>query len=66
MLTFSISRDQACDFTFEEENSIEGMKKLIVYEVSDFRAHVRSQSRAAQAKRQDLYVIEAPSMIWDA
>jgi len=42
------------DFGFEEEESIEGMKRLIVEKVNDFRSMVRSQARAAgQARRQD-------------
>jgi len=44
------------DFGFEEEDTIEGMKKLIVEEVNSFRAEVRAQARAAgagQIKRQD-------------
>ncbi|THH04300.1 hypothetical protein EW145_g5624 [Phellinidium pouzarii] len=42
------------DFSFEEEDSIEGMKRLIVEEVNSFRALVRSQARAAgQVRRQD-------------
>ncbi|KAL1746190.1 kinase-like domain-containing protein [Schizophyllum fasciatum] len=35
------------DFGFEEEDSIEGMKRLIIEEVKDFRAEVRAQARAA-------------------
>jgi len=42
------------DFSFEEEDSIEGMKKLIVEEVNSFRKEVRAQARAAgQIRRQD-------------
>ncbi|KAI0058406.1 CMGC/MAPK/ERK protein kinase [Artomyces pyxidatus] len=42
------------DFGFEDEDSIEGMKKLIVEEVNIFRAEVRAQARAAgQPRRQD-------------
>lgn len=42
------------DFGFEEEDSIEGMKRLIVEEVHAFRAEVRAQARAAgQIRRQD-------------
>ncbi|EIM85103.1 CMGC/MAPK/ERK protein kinase [Stereum hirsutum FP-91666 SS1] len=42
------------DFDFEEEDSIEGMKKLIVDEVNLFRQEVRAQARAAsQGRRQD-------------
>lgn len=45
---------QKFDFGFEEEDSIEGMKKLIVQEVNEFRAEVRAQARAAgQGRRQD-------------
>lgn len=45
---------QPFDFGFEEEDSIEGMKKLIVQQVNSFRALVRSQARAAgQARRQE-------------
>jgi len=45
---------QKFDFGFEEEDSIEGMKKLIVAEVNAFRAEVRAQARAAgQMRRQD-------------
>ncbi|KAF7321518.1 Mitogen-activated protein kinase [Mycena kentingensis (nom. inval.)] len=42
------------DFSFEEEDSIEGMKKLIVEEVNNFRAEVRQQAPATgQVRRQD-------------
>ncbi|KAJ2916303.1 hypothetical protein MD484_g4122, partial [Candolleomyces efflorescens] len=42
------------DFGFEEEDTIEGMKKLIIDEVKGFRAEVRAQARAAgQIRRQD-------------
>lgn len=46
--------DVPFDFSFEEEESIEGMKALIVDEVNIFRSFVRSQARAAgQARKQD-------------
>ncbi|KAG8852942.1 Mitogen-activated protein kinase [Tulasnella sp. 330] len=35
------------DFAFEEEESMEGMKKMIVDEVNSFRSMVRAQARAA-------------------
>ncbi|KAG6831763.1 hypothetical protein H0H92_007915 [Tricholoma furcatifolium] len=42
------------DFGFEEEDSIDGMKRLIVEEVNTFRAEVRAQARASgQMRRQD-------------
>ncbi|KAI0343368.1 CMGC/MAPK/ERK protein kinase [Trametopsis cervina] len=42
------------DFGFEEEDNIEGMKRLIVDEVQTFRAEVRQQARAGgQIRRQD-------------
>ncbi|EJD46885.1 kinase-like protein [Auricularia subglabra TFB-10046 SS5] len=43
------------DFGFEEEDSMEGMKKLIVEEVNSFRAEVRRGRRRAEssARRQD-------------
>jgi hypothetical protein len=45
---------QKFDFSFEEEDSIDGMKKLIVEEVTSFRKEVRAQARAAgQIRRQD-------------
>jgi mitogen-activated protein kinase 7 len=45
---------QSFDFGFESEDSIEGMKRLIVEEVNSFRAEVRSHARAAgQVRRQD-------------
>ena len=45
---------QSFDFGFEEEDSIEGMKRLIVEEVHAFRAEVRAQARAAgQIRRQE-------------
>lgn len=45
---------QKFDFSFEEEDSIDGMKKLIVEEVSSFRKEVRGQTRATgQIRRQD-------------
>jgi len=48
------------DFGFEDEDSVEGMRKLIVDEVNTFRAAVRSQARAAgMPKRQD--VLPMPS-----
>jgi len=34
---------QKFDFGFEEEDTIEGMKKLIVEEVAQFRQEVRGQ-----------------------
>lgn len=47
---------QKFDFSFEEEDSIDGMKRLIVDEVNGFRAEVRAQARAAsQMRRQDRY-----------
>lgn len=55
-LPTSIGSDvnQKFDFSFEEEDSIEGMKKLIVEEVNSFRKEVRAQARAAgQIRRQD-------------
>lgn len=49
----SLSR-QPFDFSFEEEDNIDGMKRLIVDEVNSFRAEVRAQARAAgQVRRQD-------------
>ncbi|KZT41979.1 kinase-like protein [Sistotremastrum suecicum HHB10207 ss-3] len=46
--------DTPFDFGFEEEDSIEGMKQLIVEEVNKFRSLVRSQARAGSgARRQD-------------
>jgi hypothetical protein len=48
---------QKFDFGFEEVDTIEGMKKLIVEEVNSFRAEVRAHARAAgQARRQDRFV----------
>jgi hypothetical protein len=45
---------QKFDFGFEEEDTIEGMKKLIVDEVAQFRQEVRGQAKAgAVTKRQD-------------
>ncbi|QRW12774.1 mitogen activated protein kinase [Ceratobasidium sp. AG-Ba] len=44
----------AFDFGFEEEDSVEGMRQLILDEVNAFRSAVRSQARAAGGpKRQD-------------
>jgi hypothetical protein len=55
-LTFDICRFQKFDFGFEEEDSIDGMKKLIVEEVNSFRAEVRAQARASgQIRRQERY-----------
>jgi serine/threonine protein kinase len=52
---------QKFDFGFEEEDTIEGMKKLIVEEVNSFRAEVRVQARAAgQVRRQDRFVPLSP------
>lgn len=49
-------RAQKFDFSFEEEDSIDGMKRLIVDEVNGFRAEVRAQARAAsQMRRQERY-----------
>ncbi|PFH53770.1 hypothetical protein AMATHDRAFT_136698 [Amanita thiersii Skay4041] len=46
--------DSKFDFGFEEEDTIEGMKKLIVEEVNTFRAEVRQQAKASgQMRRQD-------------
>jgi serine/threonine protein kinase len=48
---------QKFDFGFEEEDTIEGMKRLIVNEVNTFRAEVRAQARAAgQIRRQERFV----------
>lgn len=45
---------QKFDFGFEEEDTIEGMKKLIVDEVAQFRQEVRGQAKTGGAtKRQD-------------
>jgi len=42
------------DFGFEEEDTIEGMKKLIVDEVAQFRQEVRGQAKTGTStKRQD-------------
>jgi len=50
--------EQKFDFGFEEEDSIEGMKKLIIEEVNSFRAGVRAQARASgQIRRQDRFVL---------
>jgi len=49
---------QKFDFSFEEEDSIDGMKRLIIEEVQSFRAEVRQQARATgQMKRQDRSVL---------
>lgn len=46
--------DTIFDFSFEEEDSIDGMKRLIIEEVQSFRAEVRNHARAAGAvRRQD-------------
>jgi len=45
------------DFAFEEEESMEGMKKMIVDEVNAFRSMVRAQARAAQGKKGDSLAI---------
>ena len=46
--------DAIFDFAFEEEDNIDGMKRLIVDEVNAFRAEVRAQARASgQVRRQD-------------
>jgi mitogen-activated protein kinase 7 len=42
---------QKFDFFFEEEDSIEGMKKLIVEEVNLFRSEVRSAARSNQNRQ---------------
>jgi len=39
------------DFFFEEEDSIEGMKKLIVEEVNLFRSEVRTAARSSQNRQ---------------
>ncbi|KZV88400.1 kinase-like protein [Exidia glandulosa HHB12029] len=39
------------DFGFEEEDSMEGMKRLIIEEVNSFRAQVRSGRRGSNAAR---------------
>ncbi|KAJ6480287.1 kinase-like domain-containing protein [Mycena sanguinolenta] len=52
------------DFSFEEEDSIEGMKKLIVDEVNSFRTEVRAQARAAgQVRRQEILSIPSRNEI---
>ena len=49
---------QKFDFGFEEEDTIDGMKKLIIEEVNSFRAEVRAQARAAgQIRRQERCVL---------
>jgi hypothetical protein len=49
---------QKFDFGFEAEDTIEGMKKLIVEEVISFRNVVRAQARAAgQVRKQDRFVL---------
>ena len=49
---------QKFDFGFEEEDTIDGMKKLIVQEVNSFRAEVRAQARASGlGRRQDACVL---------
>jgi len=54
VFSFVVS-DQKFDFGFEEEDSMEGMKKLIVEEVNSFRTEVRAQAAraAGQIRRQD-------------
>jgi mitogen-activated protein kinase 7 len=45
---------QKFDFGFEEEETIDGMKKLIVDEIAQFRQEVRGQARGdSGTKRQD-------------
>ena len=44
---------QQVDFSFEDEDTIDGMKQLIVDEVNTFRAEVRAQARGNQPRRQD-------------
>jgi len=56
--------DSKFDFSFEEEDSIDGMKKLIVAEVNSFRTEVRAQARAqargaGQIRRQDSLPIQS-------
>ncbi|KAG8899559.1 Mitogen-activated protein kinase [Tulasnella sp. 417] len=41
------------DFAFEEEENMDGMKRMIVEEVNAFRALVRNQARADQGKKAD-------------
>lgn len=49
---------QKFDFAFEEEDTIDGMKKMIVEEVNSFRAEVRQQARSASnMRRQDRFVL---------
>lgn len=56
--------EQPFDFGFEEEDSIEGMKRLIVEEVHAFRAEVRAQARAAgQIRRQERCVPPLPCCV---
>jgi mitogen-activated protein kinase 7 len=57
--------EQKFDFGFEEEDTIEGMKKLIVEEVTSFRAEVRAHARAAgQIRRQDRFVLFMNDIIY--
>lgn len=57
-MSINILTLQSFDFGFEDEDSIEGMKRLIVEEVQTFRAEVRAQARASgQIRRQDRSVI---------
>lgn len=52
---------QPFDFSFEEEDGVDGMKRLIVDEVNSFRAEVRAHARGGgQVRRQDRCVPSSP------
>jgi len=55
------------DFSFEEEDQIDGMKRLIVQEVNDFRALVRNQARTtSQMQRQESLPIPSRDDVMNA
>jgi hypothetical protein len=49
---------QECNFSFEEENHMEGMKALILHEVNLFREEIRAKSKARNAAQ--LQVVRPP------
>ncbi|KAH7099938.1 CMGC/MAPK/ERK protein kinase [Auriculariales sp. MPI-PUGE-AT-0066] len=70
MLSFDPARRLTCeqalahpifDFGFEDENSMDGMKNLIVEEVMEFRRIVRQQAQPSQNKRPQEDGLAAPS-----
>ncbi|KAF8200716.1 kinase-like domain-containing protein [Pholiota molesta] len=53
--------EKECNFSFEEENHMEGMKALILHEVNLFREEIRAKSKARNAAQ--LQVVRPPDSL---